>query len=347
MAENEKGSAVAPSGASPRETLFSMVTAYTIGQAIYLAAKLGIADLLVEGPKSVADLATATQVHEPSLYRILRALASEGVFVELEGARFSLTPASEWLRSDTPGSLRGWAIMRGEPVLWQSWGEILYSVRTGRPAFDHVFGMNHFEYFGQHPDVAAMFEDAMRSVSGEKFEAVAEAYDFSGSSTLVDVGGSSGGLMTTILKRHPRMKGIVADLPHVLESAKKRIGAEGLSGRCQFVATDMFNEVPEGGDSYILANVIHDWDDESARIILNNCRRAVPDGGKILLVELLLPPANTPHLSNLADLEMLVMTPGKERSEREYAELYEAAGFRLTRVVPTSCPYSIVEGVTV
>jgi hypothetical protein len=324
-----------------------MVNAYVIGQAIYVAAKLGIADLLAEGPQSIDALATAAQVHGPALYRILRTLASAGIFAERGDTHFELTPMAAWLRSTTPGSLRGWAIMRGEPVVWRSWGDLLHSVQTGQGAFEHVFGCPPFEYLGQHPDVAAMVDAAMRSMGFGRFEAVASAYDFSGVSTLVDVGGGNGGMLTAILKQHPQMQGILAELPHVVEGATQHLNAEGLSGRCQCLATNMFKQVPTGGEVYLLSRVIHDWNDARAEIILKNCRRAMSEGGRILLVESLLPPANTPHLSHLADLEMLVMSSGgKERSEREYYALYEAAGFRLTRVIPTSSPWSIVEGVT-
>ncbi len=335
-------------GGSPRESLFGMLNAYVISQSLYVAAKLGIADKLADGPKSTDDLAASTEAHAPSLYRILRTLASEGVFAELDGNRFELTPMAEFLRSGIPGSLRGWAIMRGEPSLWRSWGEILHSVETGRPAFNHAFGMQAFEYFGKHPEVAAMFDDAMRSVSGQKFGAVAEAYDFSGIGTLVDVGGGNGGLMATILKANLHMKGTIAELSHVVENSRKRIDADGLIDRCECVATDMFEEVPKGGDAYILANVIHDWDDERSRIILKNCHRAMSDEGRLLLVEMILSPANKPHLSKIADIEMLVMTEGgKERSEHEYAELCETAGFRLSKVIPTVSPWSIIEGVPI
>ncbi len=310
-----------------------------------MAAKLGIADRLADGPKSAEEMAGPAEVHATSLYRILRTLAGEGVFAERDDGRFELTAMAEWLRSDKPGSLRGWTTMRGEPVLWRSWGEILHSVKTGCPAFNHVFGMQAFEYFAQNPDVAAMFDDAMRSVSGVKYGAVAEVYDFSGIGTLVDVGGGNGGLMTAILKANPRMKGIIAELPHVAENARKHVEAVGLSKRCQCVAIDMFESVPVG-DACIMANVIHDWDDQCSQIILKNCRNAMSEQRKVLLVELVLSPANTPHLSKLADLEMLVMTEGgKERTEQEYTKLYAAAGLRLTRVIPTGSQWSIVEGV--
>lgn len=333
---------------APREALLQMTNAYMISQALYVAAKLGIADLLKGGPKTVRDMASSSGVDEFSLYRFLRTLASEGVFCELDDQCFTLTPMAELLRADATGSLRGWAIFRGEPFVWKPYGELLNSVRTGRPAFDHVFGMPVFQYFENNPDAAAIFDEAMRSVSAQKYHAVADAYDFSAIKTLVDVGGGNGGMLTAILSKYARLKGILSELPHVVEGARKRIQAAGLAARCECVEVDMFKSVPAGGDAYIMGNVIHDWDEERSVLILQNCCRAMVDGGKVLLVELVLSPRNEPHLSKLADVEMLVMTEGgKERTEDECGQLFEAANLRLSRIVPTESPWSVIEGVVV
>ena len=303
----------------PREALLRMNNAQMISQALYVAAKLGIADMLKEGPESCDELAASCEVHSPSLYRILRTLASVNVFCELEDRRFSLTPMAELLRTNVPDSLRGWTIMRGEDFLWKPWGEILYSVKTGKPAFDHVFGMPVFQYFGDNPAAAALFDDSMRSVSAQKYQAVVDACDFSLVRTIVDVGGGNGGLLTAILNENPKVKGVLCDLPHVMEGARKHIEAARLADRCESVSIDMFESVPAGADAYIMANVIHDWDDDRSILILKNCRRGMRDTGKVLLVELVLSPRNESHLSKLVDLEMLVMTDGgKERSEAEY-----------------------------
>jgi cyclopropane fatty-acyl-phospholipid synthase-like methyltransferase len=329
------------------EALLRIVNGYMISQCVYVAAKLGIADMLKDGTRDCEELAAASEVHASSLYRILRTLAGFGIFAEHEERRFTLTPMAELLRSDVPGSLRSWSIMRGEEFLWQPWGQILHSVKTGESAFFQVFGMGTWEYFAQCPEASAIFDDAMRSISAQKFGAVANAYDFSDINTIVDVGGGNGGLITSILTSNPHMNGVLADLSQVAESARKHIEAAGLSDRCTCVTIDMFESVPEGADAYIMANVIHDWHDEEAIKTLQNCRRALEPGGRVLLVEMLVTGPNEPHQSKLVDIEMLIMERGKERSEGEYRTLYEAAGFRLARVIPTDSPWGVIEGVAV
>ncbi|UCC84286.1 MAG: methyltransferase domain-containing protein [Gemmatimonadota bacterium] len=330
----------------PREALLQIVNTPMLAQCLYVAAKLGIADLLKDGPRSSDELAAATQVHARSLYRILRALSGFGIFEEDEGRRFSLNSMAEPLRSDVPLSARGWTIMRGEDFTWQPWGQILHGVKTGESAFFHVYGKDGWEYLAEHPEAAAIFDDAMRSISAQKFKAVAEAYDFSGVDSIVDVGGGNGGLMAAILTSNPHMTGVVADLPHVAEGARKNVDAAGLSNRCSCVAIDMFEGVPEGADAYIMANLIQNCDDDHAVRTLTNCRRAMKQGGRVLVVECLIPGPNEPHLSKLADIEIFVMTDGgMERTKQEYQALYEAAELRLTKVIPTNSPWSIVEGV--
>lgn len=344
----ESGTSVSSSEIETREALLQIVNSYIISQCLYVAAKLGIADMIKDGPKGCDELAAASEVHPPSLYRILRTLASFGIFSEDAGRRFTLSPMAQLLCRDAPNSVRGWTIMRGENFLWEPYGEILHSVRTGEPAFNHVFGMSAFEYLAKNPDASADFDDAMRSISAQKNQSVADGYDFSEVRRIVDVGGGNGGLITTILNKNPEMKGLLCDLPHVIEGAKEHIRAAGLASRCQCLSIDMFKEVPAGGDAYTMANVIHDWDDEQCVTILKNCRRAMEEGARALLIEMVISPRNQPHLSKLADIEMLVMTEGgKERSETEYEALFEEAGFRLARVVPTDSPWSVIEGVAV
>ncbi|UCC83509.1 MAG: methyltransferase [Gemmatimonadota bacterium] len=329
-----------------RDALLQIVNTPMLSQCVYVAAKLGIADLLKDGPKNSDELAAATQVHTRSLYRILRALAGFGIFAEDEGQRFALNAMAEPLRSDLPGSVRGWTIVRSEDFVWQPWGQILHALQTGESAFLHVYGQDSWDYIAEHPEVSAIFDDAMRSVSALKFKAVAEAYDFSGVDTIVDVGGGNGGLMTAILTSNPHMTGILAELPHVVEGARKNIDAAGLSDRCSCVGIDMLEAVPEGADAYVMANVIQGCDDDHAVRTLGNCRRAMKEGGRVLVVEMLIPGPNKPHLSKLIDIEMLIMTDGgRERTRQEYEALYEGAELRVTRVVPTDSPWSIVEGV--
>jgi hypothetical protein len=332
--------------ASPTMTMLHMATGCWVSQAIHIAAKLGIADLLQDGEKACEALAVATQTHAGALYRLLRALASLGVFSEIQDGHFQLTPLAECLRTNVPGSLRGFAIMLGEEEHWRSWGEVLYSVRTGQPAFDHVFGVPQFRYFAEHPEAARLFNEAMMSRSGPENDAVISAYDFSSFGTVIDVGGGQGTLLATILQATANARGVLFDLPHVIASARTTIGQAGQSTRCEFTDGNFFDAVPSGGDAYLLKKIIHDWDDNRAISILQNCRRAIPRAGRLLLIEPIIPPGNCPSFNKLLDLLMLVWTGGgKERTEAEHLTLLASAGFELARIIPTASPVSIIEAV--
>lgn len=328
---------------SEHQQLDQMITGYWVSQAIYAAAKFGIADLLKDGPKTVADLASATSTNPDALYRLLRALASVGVFAEGDSRRFSLTPLAEPLQSDAAGSKRALTLMMGDEQ-FRAWAEIEYSIRTGKIAFDKVFGKPVFNYLAEHPDKARIFDAAMVGVHGRESNAVLNAYDFSGIGVVADIGGGNGSQITEILKKHPKMKGILFDLPHVVERAKERIQAAGLLDRCQLVPGSFFDAVPQGADAYILRHIIHDWDDGKCLTILRNCHRAMPPASKLLVIESVIPPGNEPFLGKFLDLHMLLIPGGKERTESEYRTLFERAGFELTRIVPTSTDVSIVEG---
>jgi O-methyltransferase domain/Dimerisation domain len=336
-----------PAGGPPAPLLAlqDMILGKWIAQAVSVAAKLGIADLLKDGPRDCDELARANQVDAAALYRLLRALASVGVFVQVDDHQFGLTPMAEFLRSDVQGSLRAVATMAGEDWTWRPWGELYRSVKTGERAFDQIFGVAPFVYLAANPSAAAIFDEAMTGWSMQNSAAVADAYDFSGIGTLMDVGGGHGYLLATILKANPSLRGILYDTAEVTEGAKDRIAAEGLSDRCAVVAGDFFGSIPEGADACILKSVIHDWDDQQAATILRNCRRAVGLGGRVLLAEMVIPPSNDPHVGKLLDLEMLVMAGGRERTEVEFRDLLAAAGLRLARIVPTRSPTSVIEGV--
>jgi hypothetical protein len=328
--------------------LLHLVTGGWVSQALYVAAKFGIADLLHEGPKSCAMLAEATQTHAGALYRVLRALASVGVFAEDEEGRFRLTPLAESLQTDTPGSLRAFAVMLGEQEHWRAWEGVLHSVRTGQPAFDHVFGMPLFQYFATHPEAARIFDDAMTSRSGQENAAIGAAYDFTAAHTVVDVGGGQGTLLASILHVHSNAHGVLFDLPHVIASARKRIERAGQAARWEFVSGDFFAAVPAGGDLYVLKKVIHDWDDERAQLLLTNCRKAMSGIGRLLLIEPVIPSGNDPSFNKLLDLLMLVWNAGgRERTEGEHQALLTLAGFKLSRVIPTKSGVSIIEAVIV
>ena len=324
--------------------MLQIISGFWISRAVYVIAKLGIPDLLKSGPKTAEELASATEMHAPSLYRILRALASVGVVTRDEGRRFAQTPVSETLVTDAPGSLRWFAVSELGQEHYPAWGNLMHSVKTGEIAFDNFFGVDIWKYFQQNPEDAAVFNNSMSSVTAVTNEAITSLYDFSGFKKLVDVGGGHGGLITSRLKSNPAMKGVLFDAPQVIEGARARIEAAGLAERCETVAGDFFKAVPEGGDAYIMKWIIHDWDDERAITILKNCRNQMPANGRLILVDCVVPETDEPHFSKFIDLNMLVMTGGKERTEKEFEELLAAAGFKLLRVIPTELPTSIVEG---
>lgn len=326
------------------QQLDQMITSYWISQAIYATAKLGIADQLKDGPQTVDQLATACSANPNALYRLLRALASAGIFFEVSPKEFRLTPLAELLRSDTAGSKRALALMTGDEQ-FQAWGEIVHSIQTGDTAFDKVFGKPVFEYLGENPDKAQIFDDAMTGIHGRETSSMLEAYDFSGVSVLADIGGGNGSNIMAILKKYPEMKGILFDLPHVIERAQEQIKAEGLSDRCQLVGGDFFDSVPSGADTILMRHIIHDWNDEKSQSILRNCQAAMPTNGKLLVVESVIPPGNDPFAGKFLDLVMLLIPGGKERTEDEYRALYEDSGFELSRIIPTDSELSIVEGI--
>ncbi len=321
-----------------------MIVGYRLSQALHVAAKLGIADLLAEGPRRAEDLAEVTGSHPSSLYRVLRLLASEGVFEEREEGRFTLTPLAEPLRSDAPDSLRARAIFDGEEWNWHPWGNLLHSTKTGGSAFDHTYGVAVFDYLKETPDAATSFDSLMAAQTRPWALSLADTYDFADIGTLVDVGGGYGALIAAILTAYPHLKGVLVDLPHVVAGAQPKLEEAGLAGRCETVAGDFFQSVPDGGDAYMLKHVLHDWDDDRCVSILNNCRRAISDEGRVLVIEILIALGNEPDYGKYLDLNMLVLTKGRERTEEQYRTLFEAAGFRLSRVVPTGSELSIIEG---
>src|SRR5882724_1468098 len=327
--------------------MLQIMSGFWVSRCVYILAKLGIADLIKDQSKTVEELATATDSHGPSLFRVLRAVAAIGIISQDDQNRFGATPLSETLRSDMRGSLRAFAMTELGEEHYPAWGELLHSVRTGEIAFDHAFGMPVWEFFAKHPENAKIFNDAMSGMTAQANEAILSQYDFAGIKTLVDVGGGYGGLITVILQRHPGMKGVLFDSAQVIEGAQAKVDAAGVGDRCQLAAGDFFESVPEGGNAHILKWIIHDWNDEQCVTILRNCHRALPENGKLILVEAVVPASNEPHFSKFIDLNMLVMTGGRERTEEEFRTLYDAAGFRLTRVVATESPFSVIEGVRV
>jgi hypothetical protein len=324
--------------------LMKMMTGFAFSQSLYVAAKLGVADLLAGGPKGVEELAGEAGADASALYRVLRLLASAGVFEEAAGRRFSLTPLAEKLKTG-PGSLRSMTLHVAEGPSWAAWGALLHTVRTGETAFAHVNGAEVFPFYAAHPESAEPFNEAMSEMSAVVGQAVVEAYDFSPYKVIADIGGGHGQLLTSILRATPGAAGVLFDQPEVVEGAHPRLREAGLAGRCRVAGGDFFESVPAGADAYVLKYIIHDWDEERALRILRNVHAAAPAGARLLLVESVVPEGGEPSLSKLTDVHMMVMTGGRERTEAEYAELFERAGFRLARVVPTASPVSVVEAV--
>ena len=334
-----------PEAIPPAAQLMEMVFSPVPAQALSVAAKLGVADLLKDQAKSAAELAPALGVEARPLYRLLRALASTGVFAEDASGRFHLTPLAEPLRSDAPDSVRGFAIYFGADWHRRVYNELGYSVQTGKPAFEKIYGKPFFEYLAENPAPAEDFNNAMTSHSASDSAAVVNAYDFTGINKLVDVGGGHGALLAAILANNPHIHGVLFDAPHVVAGANDALVAHGVSGRCDALGGDFFASVPAGGDAYIMRHIIHDWDDERALTILRNCHQAMTKNGRLLVVEIVISEGNAPSLGKFLDLAMLVLVNSFERTAAEYSALFAQAGFKLTRIVPTASSYSVIEAV--
>ena len=321
-----------------RADMQTMSGAVRVSQMMAGAARLRLADHLVGGPRAVHDLARVTGTHEESLYRLLRTLACLGVFAEGPERTFRLTPRADWLRSDVPHSLRVAAEVVGDEWLWRPWGDLLHTVTTGETAFDHLYGQSTWAWFDEHPAAAARFNEFMDAITIAEVEAVVSAYDFGGGRTIVDVAGGRGVLLAEILRRYPDARGVLFNLPSVIESARHALGNDSLD-RMDFVSGDFFREVPAGGDIYILKNIIHDWDDDRAGQILASCRRAMRiEASTLLVVEHVVRPASDSCQAMMADVQMMVRTGGRNRTEKELRELLAASGFRLQRVLSTAGP---------
>jgi hypothetical protein len=316
-----------------------------IATSLALAAELGIADLLADGPRSSDELAQATSTHPRSLYRLLRLLCSVGVFNEIQTDSFVQTPLSECLRTGVPGSMRSWLRMIGLKVRYHAHAEALYSVKTGEPAFKRVTGMEFFDYLAAHPDEGEIFNQAMNDMGKVVAAAVAQSYDFSGIGKIIDVGGGHGTLIAAVLRKYPQMTGILFDSPHVAERARESIASAGLAHRCEVVGGDFFKSVPAGCDAYLLRWIIHNWDHERAITVLRNCRRAMGERSRLLLIEMVIPTGNEFHQGKFLDYIMLTTHSGQERTEEEYDSLLREADLRLNKVQPTGSPLSIIEAV--
>ena len=329
----------------PEAVLPQMILGGLMQKSIWTAAKLGIADLLAEKSQTAEEIAVATDTHAPSLYRVLRFLAMAGIFAEKSDGKFELTPVAELLCSDAPNSMRDYAIMMGEDWIWQAYGELMHTVKTGEIAHDKVQGMSSFEYYAQNEEVGKIFNRAMTNLSLLSAPAIVEGYDFSGINKLVDIAGGHGLLLAAILKANPHLQGILFDLPFVIEGAGELLENEGVTARTEKVSGDFFESVPAGADAYLMKHIIHDWNDEQSVKILRNIRRAMNDDGKVLIAEMVVPEGNEPSPAKGLDLVMLTIEGGKERTAEEYRQLLAAAGLNLSRIIPTRSPFSIVEAI--
>ncbi len=329
---------------SPQLVLQQLIQGAQITQALYVVAKLGIADLLKDGPRSSEELAQTTATHAPSLYRLLRLLTAVGIFTEGDIHHFALTSLGSYLQTDVPGSMRNAVLFAGEESCWRVLGALLHSVETGEPACKHVLGVTSWEYTAQHAEAAKVFNKFMTEWTARIVPGIIAAYDFSATGTLVDVGGGYGRMLASILQAYPTLQGVLFDQPHVVKESPRLLEAAGVSDRCKVISGDLFTAVPAGYDAYLLSRVIHDWDDESAITILTHCYQAMKPQGKVLLVERVILTGRAPDMLVLdADIQMLVATGGKERTDAEYRMLLMAAGFEDIKLIPMFAPFYIIE----
>ena len=327
-----------------REALFRMISGYQLTQLVHILAVLRIPDLLALGPHSSDDLAAQTGAKADRLYRVLRALGAMGVLEELDGHCFALTPKSDLLRSDHPESLRPMAIFLGG-VSYKTWGELLYGVMSGETPAEKVLGMPGFAYLRKDSEAGEAFDATMTVISRRHVASIVDGYDFSDALTVVDVGGGQGMLLAGILKANPHLHGILFDQPNVVAAAERTLEDAGVSERCELVGGDFFRAVPSGGDIYMLRSIIHDWDDMPATTILANCERAMAEKGKVLVMESVIDAGEKSAAAKFLDVQMLVMTGGRERTVEEFEQLFAAAGLEVSRVIPVGVDGRIVEGV--
>jgi predicted O-methyltransferase YrrM len=329
-------------------TMRSFVYGFQVSQALHVVVRLGIADILRDGPQSNAQLAALTGSDASALGRVMRFLVANGIFDEPSPDRFALNTLGAALRTDIPESIAAWAGLYPQEAVWRAWGYLEYTVRTGETAYDHVHGMGRFEHLQRLPEQAAEFQAAMSSGVAAGGQALVDAYDFSGVRRVMDVGGGSGSQLAILLKAYPHLTGVLFDLPEMVATAKPVLEAAGILDRCEMIGGDFFTSVPAGADVYILRRVIHDWDDARSVDILRQCRKAMNPGSRLLVIEQRI--ASDPHAALLVrrmDIQMLVATGGKERTDGEYAELFEKSGFQLASITPLegTIPTCIFEGV--
>ncbi|MEU8032341.1 methyltransferase [Streptomyces sp. NPDC049099] len=334
----------APAGVPPEAALMPLLMGGFVTQAISVVARFGVADVLAGGPRPVEDIAAEVGAKTLGLYRVLRVVADFGVLTELPGRRFALTAQGELLRSDHSPSLRGLATHFGSHFHRAAWSHLYESVVSGRPGFDLAHGEPQFDYYRTHPEEAAIFDGAMTSVASTIY-ATLEAYDFGRFGKVADIGGGNGAYLAGILAKNPGLRGILLDLPDVVERSGSVLQGAGVADRCEVIGGSFFDRVPGGADAYVLTAVIHDWDDERSVDILRNVRAAMPEHATVLLGEPVVPDGPEPSVAKLLDLETLVGTTGRQRTESEFRDLLDRSGLRLTRIIHSAGPDSLVEAV--
>lgn len=335
-----------PHATPPTQIMMQLITGYWLSQAVGVAAHLGIADALAGGHRTSDDLGWALGAHPKSVYRLMRLLTSIGVFDKEGDDCFTLNPLGETLLSKGPGSVRNFAITETAPGHWLPWGRLIDSVRTGKPMTRETLGMELFDWYGQNPEEASFFTTAMGDLSRLAAAELVRVYDFSNAQKVVDVGGAHGILLEAVLLANTAAQGILYDLPHVIATADQNVDPR-VKERLKLESGDFFKLIPKGGDLHLLKQIIHDWDEERAALVLANCHDALSPGGKLLLIEMVVPGDNQPNFAQAMDLNMLTILGGRERTEEEYRTLLEASGFRLERVIATRSPFSVLEALRV
>ena len=325
--------------------LRELIMGFRITQMIHVAAKFGLADHLARKPQTARELAPLVGADAVSLHRLLRALASMGVFAETAGSVFETTPMAELLRRDRPGSLRSTAMLYGDELIWNAFVQLSRVIANGKSAFEQLHGQSFYDYLGEHSTAAALFNDAMTGFSEQEASAILEAYDFSAVRAIVDVGGGQGALMAALLRAHAPLHAVIFDRSPPTDDTRQLFERLDILGRADFVQGDFFATVPRGGDLYVLKSIVHNWKDDDATTILRNCRQAMAPHGRLLVGERIIPPGNAPAEAKLFDINMMITVGGQERTEAQYAALFAAAGLEIARVVPTRSPISLIEAI--
>lgn len=323
--------------------LRQLIMGFRNTQLIYVAGKLHLADHLAQKPQTAEELAPVVNAAPTALYRLLRALASLGVFTESTGGLFEVTPIGDLLRQDKPGSLRSTAMLYGDELIWRVYGRLEYAIETAKPAFEHVHGQPFYDYLSQHPAAATLFHEAMTGFSEQEAEAILAAYNFSTVRSIIDIGGGQGALMATLLPTYSQLRAVIFDRSPPVGEALRLFPSADLRARVEFIQGDFFAAVPDGGDLYLLKSIIHNWSDEEAMAILRKCRQAMPPYGRMLIAERIVPPEGSPSEAKLFDINMLVTVGGQERTAAEYIALLGAAGLAMTRIIHTKSHLSLIE----